>query len=216
MIVKSNSRGIALILVLVFLVLLSVLALAFFGSVATELQASRNFASGVTTRQLAESATNIVMGQIREATARENGAWASQPGMIRVYRDGSSASSQADAFFKLYSSNNMIVTKSQIGSFDPAADVPATGVTAWYKNPAHFVDLNAPVTVTTTTGNVTTSAKRYPIMDPMTDDPTMRPEGFDVTADAAIPDQPGRMPVRWMYILKDGTPRPCLTREPGR
>lgn len=59
--VQNSSRsGIALIIVLGFLVILSALAVAFFSSVTTELQASRNFASGVSTRQLAESAVALV------------------------------------------------------------------------------------------------------------------------------------------------------------
>src|ERR1700753_2649816 len=102
----SSTSGVALVIVLGFLVLLSALAVAFFSSVTTELKGARVFASGVTTRQLADSAVNIVEAQIRDATARENGAWATQPGLIRVYRDNTGAnpapSRRAEAFFKLY------------------------------------------------------------------------------------------------------------------
>src|ERR1700709_304029 len=91
---KHPVSGVALIIVLGFLVIISALAVAFFSSVNTELKASRNFAAGMTTRQLADSAVQIVMGQIAGATTRGvdisgtgqgNEAWASQPGMIRVY-----------------------------------------------------------------------------------------------------------------------------------
>src|SRR5687768_13928265 len=98
---SASEYGVALVIVLGFLVIISALAVAFFSSVTTELKASRNFASGVTTRQLAESTVQLVMGQIRNATNRQNGAWASQPGMIKVFDDDG----RADAFVKLYSSN---------------------------------------------------------------------------------------------------------------
>lgn len=199
----SQPRGVALVIVLAFLVIISALAVAFFSSVTTELQASRNYASVVTTRQLAESATSVVMGQVREATARENGAWASQPGMIRVYRDGSSVSDKADTFFKLYSSNNMTVTAGQIAGFDLAAEVPTSGTDAWYSNRSLFTDLNEPVIIPATTGSAT--VKRYPIMDPAAIGTV---EGFGITPDTGDPkstERLARMPVRWIYVLQDGT-----------
>ncbi len=52
----SPVSGVALVIVLGFLVIITALAVAFFTSVTTELKASRNFAGGVTTRQLADSA----------------------------------------------------------------------------------------------------------------------------------------------------------------
>jgi len=105
---QASASGVALVIVLGFLVIISALAVAFFSSISTELKGARTFASGVSTRQLADGAANFVMAQIRDATARENAAWASQPGMIRVYRDTTttppSASDKAEAFYKLYSS----------------------------------------------------------------------------------------------------------------
>src|ERR1700761_4648730 len=97
---KSSSFGVALIIVLGFLVIISALAVAFFSSVSTELKASRNFASEVTTRQLADSAVQLVIGQIADATTKTNDAWASQPGMIRTYGSAGTASSVADTFYK--------------------------------------------------------------------------------------------------------------------
>ena len=200
---QLSKRGVALVIVLSFLVIISVLTIAFFSSVATELQASRTYAAGVTTRQLAESATSVVMAQIREATARTNGAWASQPGMVRVYRDGGSVSEKADAFFKLYSSDNMIVTSDQISTFDPAGDVPVSGAGAWHKNPVLFTDLNEPMAAVIP-GSAAT-VKRFPIMDPSA---VGAVEGFGITADAGDPQgaaRLARMPVRWIYVLQDGT-----------
>ena len=107
--VDARRSGIALVVVLSFIVLISILVVGFFSSVSTELVGAKTYASNVSTQQLSETAVNVVMGQIRTATTRENGAWGSQPGMIRVYRNGEAAGSQANSFFKLYSSDNMVL-----------------------------------------------------------------------------------------------------------
>jgi hypothetical protein len=164
---SSSQSGVALIIVLGFLVIITGLAVAFFSSVTTELQGSRNFASGVTTRQLADSTVGVVMGQIREATSLPNAAWASQPGMIRTYRDGNSISSKADQFFKLYSSDKMVISNADVGKVlqdDFQDDLDAD----FDNKPALWTDLNAPVLVQDpahpTDPNAT--VPRFPIIDP--------------------------------------------------
>ena len=103
---RASRSGIALVIVLGFLVILSALAIAFFSSVTTELKASRTYASTVTTRQLADTAVNVVMDQIREATTATQlngtavGTWASQPGMIRVYGGAGNATNRPYAFLQ--------------------------------------------------------------------------------------------------------------------
>ncbi|MEI9895872.1 MAG: Verru_Chthon cassette protein A [Chthoniobacter sp.] len=239
---KHSVSGVALIIVLGFLVIISALAVAFFSSVNTELKASRNFAAGVTTRQLADSAVQIVMGQIAAATTRGvdsqtggtgqgNEAWASQPGMIRVYGknqgSGSTASASADAFYKLYSSNQMILTADaglptfKTGTYsDPKGDA----YVGWDQAPALWADLNAPVLVRDPVSHQ--PVPRFPIIDPRayasTVDTTTpwsdtkwagNVEGF--TYDSAAvhgivgPGDPNNqrlpMPVRWIYVLQDGT-----------
>ena len=157
---KSSSPGVALVIVLGFLVIISALTVAFFSSVSTELKASRNFAAGASTRQLADSAVQVVMGQIHDATTRPSGCWASQPGMIRVYRDSATTpSANADAFFKLYSSDNMVVTKAQLGGFDRAEFYAGTWATG---NPAYWTDLNAPVLVNDPANPTGAKIQRYP------------------------------------------------------
>ena len=107
-----HPHGVALVVVLAFLVLLSALIVSFFSSVTTEYTAAKSFSDGLSTRQLADSAVNLVMGQIREATTQQNSAWASQPGMIRVYdQDGS-----VGGFYKLYSSDRMLLSEGEIKS----------------------------------------------------------------------------------------------------
>ncbi|HSJ03309.1 MAG TPA: hypothetical protein VK956_12685, partial [Verrucomicrobium sp.] len=66
----SRRKGMALVLVLSFLVLLSALILAFFGSVTTETKASRYTDAGNRSRELVDTATSVVMAQIRSATTR--------------------------------------------------------------------------------------------------------------------------------------------------
>ncbi len=194
--------------------LISALAVAFFSSVTTELKASRNFASGVSTRQLADSAISVVMGQIRDATSRDNAAWASQPGMIRVYRSGSSASATADAFFKLYSSNNMVETASGLSDFVSTADYEQN----WNNHPAYWTDLNSPVLVRDPLNPSHDGIPRFPIIDPRASGEV---EGFDYEANkvaltvAGDADNDSRrlpMPVRWIYVLQDGT---LTTPQPG-
>src|SRR5215213_307965 len=94
-----EQKGAALIVVVAFLVLISGLVIAFYSRVGTDLSNSRSYAEGVSARQLADSAVGVVMSQIRDATTVTKGAWASQPGMIRVYGDGKQATSAAHAFY---------------------------------------------------------------------------------------------------------------------
>ena len=227
--VSPSNRGVALVIVLGFLVLLSGLAIAFFSSVTTELTASRTYASNVSTRQLADTAVSMVMGQIREATGRKGAAWGSQPGMIRVYRDGSTPpanhSPNADGFFKLYSARNMVLTASDIKDFDPGAD-PAPyasdrdgkkgdAVSDWNKYPALFADLNHPILVSDPANPKDDPQPVFPILDPRAKDLVNgRPlvEGFDFSADVNLAVDSGNpdkwripMPARWIYVLQDGT-----------
>lgn len=209
----QRRRGVALVIVLAFLVLVSALVVAFLTSVSTELTASKSFASGTNARQLADSAVQTVMGQIRDATTRgTKQAWASQPGMIRTYDDAGDPVS----YFKLYSSENMVVTKSQISSFTPGSDVDP----AWNTKPALFADLNAPVLVADA-GKPDQPYPVFPIVDPraMGAGSNSPVEGFSysaklgngsvagVIAPASSGDNAARlpMPVKWLYVLKDGT-----------
>lgn len=66
----NRRSGMALVLVLSFLVLLSALILAFFGSVTTETKASRHADAGNRSRELVDTVTSVVMAQVRAATTR--------------------------------------------------------------------------------------------------------------------------------------------------
>lgn len=225
----TQTRGIALVLVLAFLALISVFVIGFFSSASGELTASTSYAAGITTRQLADSTVNLIEGQIREATTRlapdaldhekDFDAWASQPGMIRTFRGGPNASPDTTALYKLYSSDQMVVDSlGEIKNFRSAKDVPPGG-SGWYSQPALFTDINEPVSVVNPT-NPAQNIDRYPVFDPKTfnapgtpEDPDNAPPkdktkipGTELTNDDELPqNRQGRMPVRWLYVLRDGT-----------
>ena len=207
-----TQRGVALVLVLSFLVLTVAVVLIFFSSVSLERTASASYANQTTTQQLAESTVQTVIGTIKQATTPPTPSahigWASQPGMIRVYGDGSgSVATAADlslADYKLYSSDNTVVTMNQM-PFDPTAEVPAS----WYSNPAFYTDLNSPVSILDPSTN--TSVPIYPIVDPgaQSTDGSSGVEGFfinqaPVSTTGTTPNTVP-MPVKWIYVLKDGT-----------
>lgn len=200
-----NRRGVALVVVLVFLVLLSIFIVGFFSNSQDELNAAQSFTGEVSASHLAESAVSVVMGQIREATSRTNGAWGSQPGMIRVYRDGKNASDKADAFFKLYSSDDMIVSGAEIAQFDPAKEVAEGAGVGWQHVPALWTNLNEEVKVPIPNSDKTVD--RYPILDPSLDRQVEGLEFLDnvSNAEASSKLKKARMPVKWLYVLKDGT-----------
>src|SRR5436190_23503589 len=86
---SQRERAVALIIVLAMLLLLSGLIVSFMTSVSNERAASTASNNGITTRQLADSTVNLVIGQIRQATTQAEAAsvpttWASQPGAIRT------------------------------------------------------------------------------------------------------------------------------------
>lgn len=139
---KSRLRGVALVIVLSVLVLMSALVVGFMTSVATERSSTRANAGIIGARHLSDTALNLVIAQIREATggyrpgtriADETLTWATQPGVIRTFngKSGSRKSLGAGAYdltynpgngdfvFKLYSAEKMTVKASDYAK--PAA-----------------------------------------------------------------------------------------------
>ncbi len=206
---SSSTAGVALVIVLSFLVLISAITLGFFSSVSTELASSKAVSNSALTRQLADSAVNVVMSQFVDATKAQAGgdavAWTSQPGMIRTFE----TSGAPRDFFKLYSSDAMTVGGA---GFNAAAEVPPAD---WNSpnNSELYTDLNAPIA--NTNGELV-----YPIVDPSADgsaSPGRPNDGFKVSG-FSISSSPGfaagqdesavnnraPMPVKWIYVLKDG------------
>lgn len=181
---SPSTRGVALVIVLACLVLVSIIVVSFLSSVTTELKSSKSYADNASVRLLSDSAVNIAMGQIKTATAGRDSAnqavaWASQPGLIRLF----DTAGDPAGFFKLYSSDTMTGT----GAFggDP---VPAT----WDTDTALFTDLNEPL------------LGRSPIMTGAAEG---RVEGFSIDeSHTAVSGKKNTapMPVRWLYVLQDG------------
>lgn len=201
----ATRRGAALIATLAILVLLVGLTLAIFLSAASERRSAALYKHSQGLRELSDSAVNLVMAQIRDATAStayeapaDRLNWASQPGMLRTYGAGTNAV----ASYKLYS---WIDPR-------PAGDVNDTVPGDWGSNRALFADLNEPVADSEDPGNP--DRLRYPIAYPPLpqNDPT-RPAGYSVVnAPGFNPgnplsptNNPVPMPVQWLYVLQNGT-----------
>jgi uncharacterized protein (TIGR02600 family) len=196
----ARQRGVALVIVLAFLVLMSTLLIAFLSSMQSELSSSKGYAATMSARQLSDTAVQAAMGAVMNATSQGRQiAWASQPGMIKTYGlSGGSASAEPYAFYKLYSSNRMVLPGSEATQWDPAQDVDG-----WLDRPELFTDLNEPMLGRN-------DVLRYPILDPRAadKDSTGQPK---VRGMRLLPGTPAStanrapMPVRWVYVLKDGT-----------
>lgn len=185
----SRRRGFALVIVLCIVVLLVALAVGFIVRATSERSAASGYHASVLARQLADTVTSLVQGQINAASTQGSDVdWVSQPGMVRTF----DTSGNLIKAYKLYSASNMIAT-----SLNIASDVPASN---WATDTALFVDLNAPIEV----GGV----KNFPILDPTLaiSDTTSAPLGYAVnSAPGASAYQPAPMPTRWLYVLRDGT-----------
>jgi len=226
-----KRRGIALIMVLACVVLLTVMVLAFLVSIGGEVQSSKFYANGSSVKLLAQSATDLVMAEIRDATLNGSYCWASQPGMIRTWDNAGTPKN----YYKLYSDVGMVGS----GVFDHTAAslVPDgnNGTVAWYNQQGVYVDLNQPVAIN--------GVNQYPIVDGDSGDlssvtfstsnsttplPTLMlpaptntvkvlgaatvatglPNGFWVNSNTPVQSTTSNqvpMPVRWLYVLKDGS-----------
>src|SRR5687768_10684340 len=91
---QKTQRGVALVIVLSVLLLMSALLVAFMGRVSSERVSQRAASASFEARQAYESAVNLVISQIRDATKDDTGlvGWASQPGAIRTFRSGGQGS----------------------------------------------------------------------------------------------------------------------------
>jgi hypothetical protein len=179
----QSRSGIALIIVLTCLIFLSALLLAFLSSVKTELTSSKVYADNASVLALVDNAVSIVMSQIRQATtANTDDCWISQPGLIRTFGN----TGAPDHSYKLYSSDVM----QKEGALDPSAE--ASQLANWFQKTAVYTDLNQPVSGV------------YPILNPIGTSGTV--QGFSITTSAPVTaSQAVPMPVRWLYLLNDGT-----------
>lgn len=216
---KKQNRGVALLTVVSMLALATVLVLALFATTRAEFKSTHAYADASWARVCADSAVNLVMGQIQRATEQDlNTAgmeiWSSQPGLVRQYRqDGTLLRGN-----KLYSDSKMVANSdAEIAADTPAAD--------WDRRPDQYVDMNEPTLRYDATAGVSKTRLFFPIFDPRaySTDPNRSVEGFSYTVSAdggggaaingvVLPTGAGDgsqqrlpMPVEWLYMLKDGT-----------
>jgi hypothetical protein len=196
---RSQPSGMALITVLICLTLLAGIIVTFLATVKLDGKSSLNYNSGVTSRMLAGTALNLVQGQIREASERSNETWISQPGMIRTFN---TQGAQTKAY-KLYSSNLLV----EDGDFNPEEgdDLPGPN---WRELVNEWVDLNEKVNgvspVISAEGLVVRNGRLIYDSD---GDTNADIEGFSVDTSSPVVGNVTEvpMPVRWLYLLKNGT-----------
>lgn len=196
----APERGIALVVVLSLVVLLTVLIVGFMTRAGSERMSAVNYRTAASARELADTAVNLVQAQINHATTQgPTTVWASQPGAVRLF-DNAGALKQ---IYRLYSARS--VTTNLADDLD--GDLPPT---AWASSPAVWTDLNAPAS-TTVSG---TSQASFPILDPRDPaDPTklVTMDGFKLTNPPGAQTDPTKsnyqpvpMPTRWLYVLQNG------------
>ncbi len=197
---RSRRRAFALVLVVAMVALMTVFIVAMLTTARHGLRESHIESERLRAQSTAESAAQVALAQLRDATSGEftDGTpvpWTSQPGAIRAHAmDGSLA-----RLFKLYSAQEM-----QTADLDSVTvDVPDD----WAAHPDQFVDLNAPTI--SPEGELS-----FPVIDPRawTQDTLLSVEGFDYAEiKGAVGPAMGPlaqrlpMPVRWLYQLQDGT-----------
>jgi uncharacterized protein (TIGR02600 family) len=185
---RHAKDGMALVLVLCSLVILTALVVSFLLAAGVEIKASSSYQATAATQQLASTVINLVQGEISTATSMQAPySWASQPGAIWDF-DGTG---NVSSIYRLYSWSQMTTANSS----DVAGSTPTdlAKIDNWSTSPALYVDLNANTT--------TEGVNRYPIVDP-----TAVVDGFSVTTPPAggTGTNPLPMPVQWLYVLQDG------------
>lgn len=201
LIVQPKPRSaFALVIVLFACTICALTIILLLSRVSSNVKATVSYSDAARLRALSDMSLGLVQAQVRDATTRnqtsstpmtQRSTWASQPGALRVYTSAGSL----DSIFKLYSSDQMQTTDP-----DLAKDVP----TDWFQKKSLYTDLNEPVLVD--------SRKAYPILNP--DSAALNPgatgisDGFSITgapAEKTSGANTAPMPVRWIYVLSDGT-----------
>ena len=209
-------------MVLAMLVLLSAIVIAFLSSVTTDMAASKSYEGQTNARMLADSAVNLVISKIQEASTTPGVAWISQPGLIRTFNGNHK---QAKAY-KLYSSDKLVEGE----TFNPMDGTDLPQDEDWRTQKGLWTDMNSPLfrRDTDASSNSSTLIPVYPIFDAnphdyktvtdlndakaetIVDPDNGKPivEGFsikDYDQQRGSEEYPGFMPVKWLYILQDGT-----------
>ena len=227
---SKRRRGVAIITVLAIVSLMTILIISFFQMAQTAKTTAVNSVEMERASTLKDVITNYVTAQIRTATTLTDGGtaqssqtiWSSQPGAIRTYHGSNNFYNR---LYKLYSDDEMMIDN--IKPDDSGAllnKIENDTEPQWDKYPDIYADLNRPVRPSSAEREADSPTKIrerliYPIVDPnryngQESDKTRNTEGF-VYGEANLSSrQPNgvdaskgqlAMPVRWIYLLKDGT-----------
>ena len=196
------------------------LVIALLLSVSSERTDSSAAAMQGEAQHLAAGTVDLVKSTITQATAgyesdaankftTNRTAWASQPGLIRTWKENGTPYKS----FRLYSGGNLAETNIVVdGALDITTDAPPSG---WKSTNASYnalwCDLNAPAS---SADNA--SALSYPIVTPPKSLDSYNGvegvQGFGITSPpgfssgtASATNNPAPMPVKWIYVLQDGT-----------
>ncbi|MCX6856355.1 MAG: hypothetical protein NTV80_15790 [Verrucomicrobia bacterium] len=249
-----RHKGLALIIVLSMLALATIVILAFLSVADTEHKGTMTYSASMTARRLADTATNLVIAQIRTASDQDvvsagREFHATQPGAVRQYnQDGAFL-----AGYKLFSDDKMIYTRLVNGSGNDSVEAERDFVFSseplanWNQgvNISRYVDMNEPVVkgvVTAASGTIGGTQVYFPVLDPRAAfdmdasggtpypaegffyETTTALSGADISRPAATDGEATKtnavvkptsssnpdslrlaMPVKWLYMLKDGT-----------
>lgn len=199
---KNPRRGVAILTVLAIVVLATGIVISMLNMSRTNLVSARGAVEIDSSRRYADTALQLVLAQLRQATTRDldpgvPAPWTSQPGAVTVHKyDGS-----VDTIYKLYSADKTAASSAK----ELQGDLPVN----WDARPGEYVDLNSPA-------HDDAGGLIFPIADPRLAG-SDGAEGFDVVTVNAPrgTTRPGEsrnntgsllpMPVRWIYVLRDGT-----------
>jgi uncharacterized protein (TIGR02600 family) len=231
---RRTKSGVALISVLAVIVLVTALIIGFLTRASYEGASSKNYRTVSTNNVLADTVVNLVQAEINEATSWQDTAWASQPGAVRVfdnsggltkyYRLYSAPSLVADTTqsnMQTLLSNDLPpadwYTKKALW-VDLNAPVKVTGVTDNNGNLAKdylvfpIVDPRDPNDLENGNYDINKDVKASLATSGSYGNPDNAPgmPGFSIDTnrnpvDPSNLQQPLPMPVRWLYVLENGS-----------
>ncbi len=229
----KRRKGVAILTVLAIITLMTVLVISFFNMAQTAKTTAKGSVEIQRVTTLKDTIINIVIAQFREASKlapasasnpRQLVTWVSQPGAIRTF---SATDVSKTKLFKLYSSDEPQIDSIQ--TFDTPSLLDSINkdlAPDWATRPDEFTDINRPVYTAASgdrasaTGATDQKGFSYPIADPRRFDggtgvasSFINTEGFSYGPNSrgkvieGVDAQKAQlaMPVRWIYMLQDGT-----------
>ena len=231
----KKKQGVAILTVLAIITLMTVLVVSFFNMAQNAKITAKGSVEIQRATTLKDTIINLVIAQFREASKlapidpgnpREIVSWTSQPGAIRTF-SGNPGNTSRNRLYKLYSSDVPQLESIEMNETSDLLDQINKDIEPdWASRPDEFTDLNRPVYTSASGDRAKANAQNssigysFPIADPRAyngnngrADKLKNVEGFSYS-DRSInkvirgvdpqKEQLG-MPVRWIYMLQDGT-----------